>query len=129
MVEHSNSKYFKSNSPLRRCTKCREVLNRDKFYKNRATFSGLDNCCKLCRNIIGKFNRGRFAFSYRFVKDAKIRIFRGKLACTCCGNKNFEWLQIDHVIPMKSSNKDRSKKGESIAKISREIIQGKRSDS
>jgi len=35
----------------------------------------------------------------RFTKNAKIIIARGKRECACCGNKNFKWLQIDHIVP------------------------------
>lgn len=35
----------------------------------------------------------------KFDKKAKIVIGRRNLECACCGNKNFKWLQIDHIIP------------------------------
>ena len=43
--------------------------------------------------------------------------------CACCGNKNFKWLQIDHIIPQRS----RTKGKENLTKLRREIVQGKRS--
>jgi len=61
----------------------------------------------------------------RFSRGAKIIIGRGKRECTCCGNKNFKWLQIDHIIPQRS----RSKRREEVSTLTREIVQGKRSDS
>jgi hypothetical protein len=59
----------------------------------------------------------------KFVEEAKTIIARGKLECACCGNKNFKWLQVDHIIPQRKS------KNEAIEKLSREIVQGKRPDS
>lgn len=59
------------------------------------------------------------------VKGAKIIIGRGKRECACCGNKNFKWLQIDHIIPLRS----RSRGGDDITKLVREIMKGKRSPS
>ena len=61
----------------------------------------------------------------RFSRGAKIIIARGKRECACCGNKNFKWLQIDHIIPQRS----RSKSKDNLSKLLREIVQGKRSDS
>ena len=129
MEEFPDRKIFASDSPVRRCTKCRKILTRDKFYKNRSTLSGLDNWCRLCRSKNTKGNRSRFVSSYRFVNDAKIKIGRGNLACVCCGNKNFQWLHIDHIVPIKTVISKRSRKGESTQQISREIMQGKRADS
>lgn len=60
----------------------------------------------------------------KFSKEAKIIVARGKLECACCGNKNFKWLQIDHIIPQR-----RSTKNETISSLARHIVQGKRSDS
>jgi len=113
-------KYFKSNSSIRVCTKCRRTCFRPEFYKNKSTLSGLDNYCKNCRNQLGVLNRGKFQSSYRFVNEAKIRISRGNLACICCGNKNFEWLQIDHIMPVKGK-----RNGNQLSTITRQIIQGK----
>ncbi len=61
----------------------------------------------------------------RSVKGAKIIIGRGKRECACCGNKNFKWLQIDHIIPQRRRSKGRDD-GE---KLARQIVQGKRSGS
>jgi hypothetical protein len=117
MEEFPDRKIFASDSPIRRCTKCRKVLTRDKFYKIRSTLSGLDNYCKVCRKISAAGNRGRFADPYRFVKPAKIIIAKGNLACICCGNKNVDWLQIDHIIPVKGK-----RKGSHTSTIARKII-------
>jgi len=65
------------------------------------------------------------ASSVRFSTGAKIIIARGKRECACCGNKNFKWLQIDHIIPQRS----RTKGKENLTKLRREIVQGKRSPS
>ncbi len=59
----------------------------------------------------------------RFTKSAKIIIARGERECACCGNKNFKWLQIDHIVP------PRSKSRENVTKLARQVVQGKRSDS
>lgn len=59
----------------------------------------------------------------KFDEEAKTIIARGNLKCVCCGNKNFEWLQIDHIVPQRKKNK------ENTVKLKREIAQGKRSDS
>ena len=79
MEEFPDRKIFASDSPVRRCTKCRKILTRDKFYNVRSTLSGLDNYCKICRKVSSESNRGRFADPYRFVKEAKIRMGRGIL--------------------------------------------------
>ncbi len=60
----------------------------------------------------------------RFTKNAKIIIARGKRECACCGNKNFKWLQIDHIVPQR-----KSKSRDDVAKLARQVVQGKRSDS
>jgi len=59
-----------------------------------------------------------------FTKNAKIIIARGKKECACCGNKNFKWLQIDHIIPQR-----KSKSRDDVTKLARQVVQGKRSDS
>jgi len=61
----------------------------------------------------------------KVVQEAKIIIARGKRECVCCGNKNFQWLQIDHIIPQRRRSKGRDD-GE---KLARQIVQGKRSGS
>jgi len=55
--------------------------------------------------------------------ESKSIIARGKRECACCGNKNFKWLQIDHIIPQRTKSRD------DVAKLTREIVLGKRSDS
>jgi len=59
----------------------------------------------------------------KFDKKSKIIIGRGKLECACCGNKNFKWLQIDHILPQGEKNQD------NVGKLRREIAQGIRPDS
>lgn len=129
MEEFPDRKIFPNDSLVRRCTKCREIKSRSEFYKasKKNKYRRLDNYCKICRKKLTAQNYGRFAAPYRFVKDAKIKIARGTLECACCGNKNFEWLQIDHKIALKANRGIRSKIGESTQKLTREIIQGKRS--
>jgi len=61
----------------------------------------------------------------KFDKKAKIIIGRGNLECACCGNKNFKWLQIDHIIPQRR----RTKGVDNVSKLRREIAQGIRPDS
>jgi len=58
----------------------------------------------------------------RSVKGAKIIIARGKRECACCGNKNFKWLQIDHIIPQRR----RSTGGDDNTQLVRQIMKGKR---
>jgi len=70
-----------------------------------------------------KVKRKKRESNYIFSKNAKIIIARGKRECACCGNKNFKWLQIDHVVPQRTKSK------ENTTKLRREIVQGKRSDS
>ena len=60
----------------------------------------------------------------KFSKEAKIIVARGNLSCACCGNKNFKWLQIDHIVPQR-----RSKNNETISSLARHIVQGNRSNS
>jgi len=38
--------------------------------------------------------------------------------------KNFKWLQIDHIVPQR-----KSKSRDDVAKLARQVVQGKRSDS
>jgi len=59
------------------------------------------------------------------VRGAKIIIARGKRECACCGNKNFRWLQIDHIIPQRK----RSTGGDDNTQLVRQIMKGKRSPS
>jgi len=59
----------------------------------------------------------------KFDKKAKIIIARGNLECACCGNKNFQWLQIDHIVPQRKKSRDH------VGILRREIAQGKRPDS
>jgi len=121
MEEFPDRKIFRSDSPVRRCTKCREIKPRSEFYKASKKIKAreLDNYCKICRKISTADNRGRFADANRFVKDAKRIISKGSLSCACCGNKNVDWLQIDHIIPVKGK-----RKGKSSSTLTRQIIQG-----
>jgi len=59
-----------------------------------------------------------------YSEKAKVIIARGKRECACCGNKNFKWLQIDHIIPQRNS-----KNKEDLKTLLREIVQVKRPDS
>jgi len=58
--------------------------------------------------------------NHTFSRNAKIIIGRGKRECACCGNKNFKWLQIDHIIPQRTRSR------ENTTKLRREIVQRKR---
>ena len=99
------------------CTNCREIKYESQFYSNRATLSKLDNYCKPCRRLITDDNRGRFKQPLRFVKQAKEIISKGKYICACCGNRNKDWLQIDHIKPLNG-------KRIALSKESRLIVQG-----
>jgi len=55
---------------------------------------------------------------------AKTIIARGKKECVCCGNKNFKFLQIDHVIPIRGI-----KNREDRLSFLRDIVNGKRDSS
>ncbi len=101
------------------CTNCREVKNKSQFYSNRATISKLDNYCKPCRRVITDDDRGKFKQPLRFVKQAKEIVARGNYICVCCGNKNMEWLQIDHIKPINGG------KRLGLAKESRLIVSEK----
>jgi len=77
------------------------------------------------RNSSAKYRiRAKKLYS-RSVKGAKIIIGRGKRECACCGNKNFKWLQIDHIIPQRK----RSTGGDDNTQLARQIVKGARSPS
>jgi len=89
-------------------TKCRLTFLESDFYNNKATLSELDNYCKICRKKYTSNNRGRFRETSRFMPPAKIIISQGNLVCVCCGNKNKQWLQVDHIIPVRRKRGDRN---------------------
>ena len=101
--EFPDRKIHRSNSEERRCTTCRKILPRFAFYKNKSTPSGLDNNCKNCRkaNEKKRYAEGKKPDIYGYKDEAKRIVGNGNLSCVCCGNKNFEWLQIDHIEPIR----------------------------
>jgi hypothetical protein len=104
---------------MKTCTKCKKRKDESEYYKNKATLSGLDNFCKECRVTRTNSERSRYADSYRFVEEAKKIIAKDDLKCACCGNKNFKWLQIDHIKPVKGK-----RTGQRTAMLSRKIALG-----
>jgi len=38
----------------KKCSKCKKVKPRSKFYKNKVKYDGLSNCCKDCSNKYSK---------------------------------------------------------------------------
>lgn len=72
------------------CTICREMLPKDRFGKNGGRISGLDDCCKKCRNpkIVAK----RFNIS---VGDYLSMREKCGNVCEICGNSD-DKLAVDH---------------------------------
>lgn len=77
------------------------------------------------RNTSPKYRARAKKLYSRSVKGTKIIIARGKRECACCGNKNFKWLQIDHIIPQRRI----STGGDDNTQLVRQIMKGKRSPS
>lgn len=64
------------------------------------------NRCKTCVNAVTKLRVGKGAYGYEHDQENKAR-YRRKLKqdivdaygkeCACCGESNFEFLQLDHI--------------------------------
>lgn len=91
---------FKRTRPkpaTRACTKCHVVLPYDEhhFQVRKRYHWGLTPICKPCTNRL----------SFQTNKDSRVKLKidvltaygGGKLACMCCGEKNLEFLTLDHI--------------------------------
>jgi len=117
----------KYNASPKRKSKMKERYAKPKtkatIQKYRATKQGK---AKMKEYFTSSKVKTRKKVSYSLIsRGAKIIIARGKRECACCGNNNFKWLQIDHIIPQRYRSKGR----ENSTKLVREIMKGKRSDS
>lgn len=73
---------------MKRCSKCREMLARDRFCANRARYDGLDVYCRACKQS----DRARREQEYR---QQALESLGG--ACAHCGIDDLRVLCIDHV--------------------------------
>lgn len=92
---------FPVSADQKRCGKCKQVLSRSAFYKNRARSDGLDTYCKPCNVTYQTQHRDPDKYREQCRRNAKKR--RMDLleelggSCACCGESTYEFLQFDHV--------------------------------
>ncbi len=83
-----------------KCSTCRRTNFESEHYNVKTHKNGKDNLCKECRKAESIKNRGRYPSKQKENRRKAKEIIAGDIkACACCGNKNFEWLEIDHIKP------------------------------
>ena len=110
---------------MKKCTKCLKTKSAIEFHKNSKSKDGLHTYCKQCNNERASKNHKKLyrknpqkylkiskEFRKKHPKEISIRakIWRDKLKieilnyysnnnpkCNCCGEKQFEFLTLDHI--------------------------------
>jgi len=89
---------YKEPADYRHCKKCKELVSKDLFYKDKSQWDGLDRVCKHC-------NLDRMV-SRRYAKKLAIVEYLGG-ACVKCGAtlEDIHWTAFDcnHIDPSQKS--------------------------
>lgn len=83
------------NYPAKKCSDCKQIFSREKFYKDKSSASGLYDKCIECHKIHSKEIDDKI---YEHKKNKKLN-----KKCELCGMDDIRLLQNDHVDP-KSKN-------------------------
>lgn len=75
---------------MKKCPKCNQTKELDKFYKNRSRKDGLSRLCKLCKS----------SHERALINEAKEWYYEWKSSqgCYVCGEKRHYCLELHHVI-------------------------------
>ena len=74
---------------MKKCSKCKKILNLDNFSKDNRYIGGFQCWCKKC---IQPFQRA-------YARRIKIEVFNhyGGSICKCCGETEMVFLSLDHI--------------------------------
>lgn len=88
---------------MKTCTRCKKEKQKIDFYKNAAGRNGLNPTCKMCdnsyvKNWSAKNSERRNATNKKSnQKTRKLVLLAYGSKCTCCGEKESDFLDIDHI--------------------------------
>jgi len=90
--------------PMKKCNKCKETLEYNKFAKNQTKKDGYENYCKSCKNIYNRSNYGD-KFTKLYLKKAGYGIYKVENLVTGEYYIGKGWLnerKIDHFTKLKA---------------------------
>jgi hypothetical protein len=97
--KHRQDQYkYAEPKPFRTCRKCKELVSKENFWKDKSQWDGLDRICKVC-------NRNRMV-SRRYAKKLEIIEYLGGECVRCKGTlENIHWTAFDcnHKDPSQKS--------------------------
>lgn len=123
---------FNRNKEFRKCSKCGLTKHISLWGKNKASSTGLQSWCMMCRQkdseIYSKKNRkriGEVSRKCRIKRRLQLLILLGKI-CINCGENRVQFLQIDHIN--NDGGKERKESGQRgmTTTIINEYLSGKR---
>jgi len=123
---------------IKKCNRCNTQKSVEYFYKNKSCKDGYSHICKTCQDILNKYYIDKHPERHQEWRERKTKygkenyrkyreqkILRHKIVCknnkkkvfdfygdkcACCGEKNIEFLAIDHING--GGNKHRKGKGD-----------------
>lgn len=89
---------------MKKCNRCGKEKEITEFYKNRSMKDGRLGQCKVCKDAYDKDRQMTWGREKRLMNQKrykqrerlKVIIALGE-KCECCGETNYEFLQVDHI--------------------------------
>ncbi len=80
----------------RKCPRCNKWKDKQDFYNNTSSRTGLSTYCKECCKLYHKNERKDWGRKRRrLLRQEMVAAYGG--VCECCGENNWEFLTIDHI--------------------------------